>query len=166
MIRLDASIGDDGKRTQYGPDIAPPSVSKTLVPVDGEPQALVEARLLAPTQLLELGRVHGISVIVERPIMGVLDPLLELGLVAGVNTHNLEQLAAQVDVGDLVDGAHIVRLSNLALVKDCVKGVARITGKKIAAGRGTVSMEDNWHAVMQQRGKLGDNFYHVTLDCQ
>lgn len=80
--------------------------------------------------------------------MGILNPLLELGLVLVIDTHNGQKLVAQFDVGDFIDGANVVRLANFALVNDGIEGVAGVAGEKIAASGTAVAVKDDWPAAV------------------
>merc|ERR1712098_251198 len=98
----DLGSGNCWERSQDLGDITPPLLAESLVPVNGDGHSVREAGLLFPAELSKLGAVDGISVIVERTINGVLDPLVELFLCRVGDVEVSEELGAQSQVGDLV----------------------------------------------------------------
>lgn len=89
----------------------------------------------------------------------MLDPLVELllGLVGDVKVG--EQLGAERQVRDLVVGTDVVDLSDVALVQDRVEGVGGVAGEQVAAGGGTVTVEDDGLAAVQEAGEFRDDLW-------
>lgn len=157
LVGYDEAVDDDREGAEHLADVAPPLLTELLVPVDGDAQAVGETGLLLPAELAQLGAVHSVAVVVERTVVGVLDPLLELlgGVVRDADL--LQQMAAQLQVGDLVVRADVVDLANLTAVHNGVESVGSIAGKKVAAGRATVTVQDNGLTTVQEAGELGDD---------
>lgn len=143
VIRFHILVDNQGERAEDGRDVAPPPVTVALVPVHGDLETLLEGGLLCPAELLELGSIDGVSVVVEGAVVGVLDPLLELGRVLVVDAHLGEELVTECDVGDFVVRADVVDLTHLALVEDGVEGVGGVSGVEISACWAAISVEDH-----------------------
>lgn len=89
----------------------------------------------------------------------MLDPGVQLllGLVRDLEVG--EELGAEGQVGDLVVGADVVDLPDVALVEDGVKGVGGVAGEQVAAGGGAVAVEDDGLAAVQEAGEFGDDLW-------
>lgn len=135
-------------------DVTPPLLSKLLVPLDGLGKSLLERSLLVPAQVAKLGAIDGVAAIVEWAIVGVLDPLVKLLLGRVWDLEVCEKLGAEGQVGDLVVGADVVNLADVSLVENGVEGIGSITGKQVAAGWGTISVEYEWLTTVQQAGEF------------
>ena len=51
-------------------------------------------------------------------------------------------------------------MSDGALVKDRVEGIGGVAGEQVAAGRGSVTVQDDGLAAVQQAGELGDDLWN------
>lgn len=157
LVGHDEAVDDDREGAEDLANVAPPLLTELLVPVDGDAQTVGEAGLLLPAELAQLGAVDSVTVVVEGTVVGVLDPLLELlGGVVG-NADLLQQVAAQLQVGDLVVRADVVDLANLTLVQDGVEGIGSIASEQVATGWATVTVQDNRLTTVQQASELGDD---------
>ncbi len=148
---------DDGERAENLADVAPPRLAEAAVPVDSDAQTFGERGLLVPSELAQLGAVDSVAVVVERPVVRVLDPSLELLGRVVRDAHLLEELAAQIKVADLVVRADVVDVAHLALVEDGVEGIRCVTGEEVSPGGRTVTVKHNRLAAVQERRELGDN---------
>lgn len=147
-------------------DVTPPLLTESLVPLDSDANTLLERGLLVPTKVAELRAVDSVAAVVEGTVVGVLDPLVELllGLVGDLKVG--EELGAEGQVGDLVVGADVVDLADGTLVEDGVKGIGGVTGEQVTAGWGTVTVENDGLAAVQEAGELGDDLCGgLLVDC-
>jgi hypothetical protein len=83
-------------------DVTPPLLTEILVPLDGDRQTCLKRSLLVPAKVSKLGTVNRITSVVERTVVGVLDPLVKLFLGPVGNAEALKELRAHINVGDLV----------------------------------------------------------------
>ena len=138
-------------------DVPPPMLAEAAVPVDRDAQAGGQACFLLPPELAQLGAVDGVAVVVEGPVVRVLDPLLEvLGRVVG-DVHLAQQQSAEFDVGHLVAGTDVVDLAQLTAVQDGVERVRSVPCVQVPPCRAAVAMQDNRLPSVQQAGELGDD---------
>lgn len=153
-----ALVAQQGEGRQDVANVPPPRLAKLPVPAHRRPQPGLNARPLPPPQLPELGVVDGVAPVVVRPVVRVLYPPPELVRRAVVDGHGREEQAAEGEVGDLVVGAHVVDLAQLALVQNRVEGVGCVAGVEVASCRAAVAVEDDGLASMKKTGKLGYDF--------
>lgn len=163
LVANDICARHDRERRQHLGNIAPPLLAKLAVPLHRDVQALSEGGLLIPAQLAQLGTIHSIAVVVEGPVMRVFHPLLHVLLRLVRDAKLGQQLAAQCEVGDLVVRAHVVHLTELALVQNGIEGVGRVAGKQVAPRRGAVAVQDDGLGTVQQAAELGDDFLRVLV---
>jgi hypothetical protein len=154
----DFCSGGCRERCENVGDVTPPLLTESFVPIDSDGHAIREAGLLFPAELSELGSVDCISVIVERTIVGVLDPLVQLLLGCVRNVQVSQELRAQRQVGDLIVGSNIVDLIHLSLVQDCVESIRGISGKEISSCRCSVTVQNDWLSSVQQAAEFGNDF--------
>jgi hypothetical protein len=136
----DLLVLDLGEGREHLGDVAPPLLAEGLVPLDRDADALLEGGLLVPAEVAQLRAVDGVAAIVERAVVRVLDPLVQLLLRLVRDLEVGQQFRAQRQVGDLVVRADVVDLPDRALVQDCVEGVGGVTGEQVAPGRGAVTV--------------------------
>ena len=74
MIGNDLAPSNNRKRREHLGDVPPPPLAEPHIPLDRPPQALLKPRLLLPPQPAQLGRVDGVAVVVEGPVVGVFYP--------------------------------------------------------------------------------------------
>lgn len=153
----DLGAGDDGEGTEHLADVAPPRLAEAAVPVDRHGQAVGEAGLLIPAQLPQLGAVDGVPVVVEGPVVRVLDPLGQLLVRVVRDAHLGEQLGAQRQVANLVVRPDVVDLAQLALVQDRVERVRRVAREEVSARRRAVAVQDDRLSSVEQAGELWDD---------
>lgn len=149
-VGVDLDSFDNGEGTEDMADVTPPLLTEAAVPLDCLLQTVGKRSLLVPAELTQLGAVDGVAVVVEGPVVGILDPLAEvLGRLVW-NAKLGQELAAESQVADLVVRANIVNLAHLSLVEDCVERIRSISGIQVAAGRGTITMQNNGLLAVQQ----------------
>ena len=69
---------DSRKGSQDRADIAPPDFSKATIPINDDPDSIIKARLWLPAKDSKLRAIGGITVIIARPVLSMLDPFIEL----------------------------------------------------------------------------------------
>ena len=170
VVRNDLPPRDNRERGEHLADIPPPPLAKPHIPLHGPPQPLLKPRLLLPPQPAQLGRVDGVAVVVERPIVCVFYPAGDLSLASfflfglgvggggGGDGHFREEFVAEGEVADLVVRADVVDLAQLAAVEDRVEGVGCVAGVEVAPRGGAVAVEDDGLAPGEEAGEFGDNF--------
>lgn len=140
--RDDINAAERRERREHLRDIPPPPLPVPLIPVHRDPQPIREARPLLPPQLPKLRPVNGVPVVVKRPVPRVLDPRPEfLGRLVR-DPHLGQEPPADVNVGHLVVGPHVVDVAQLALVQDRVEGVRRVACEEVPPGGAAVAVED------------------------
>lgn len=85
-------LGEGGE--DFG-DVAPPLLAECLVPLHGDADALLEGGFLVPAEIAQLRPVDGVAAVVERAVVGVLDPLVQLLLRLVRDLEVGEQLGAK-----------------------------------------------------------------------
>ena len=71
-------VFDNRKGSQYPVDIAPLDLSKATIPISGDLDSIIKARLWLPAKDSKLRVIGGITVIIKRSILSMLDPFTEL----------------------------------------------------------------------------------------
>lgn len=150
-------------RRQGMADVPPPRLTKLPVPVHRDAQPVLDPRLLLPAQPVELCPIDGISHIVILPVVRVHDPPAALLQRVVGDTHGVQHHAAEIQVGDLIAGSHVIDLPDLALMQDRVKGVCGVAGVKISSRGTAVAMKDHGLLAVQQAGKFGNNLCESSL---
>ena len=176
VVRDDLPPRHNRERREHLADVPPPPLAKPHIPLHGPPQPLLKPRLLLPPQPAQLGRVDGVAVVVERPVVCVFYPAGDLSLASfflfglevrgggggwrgrGGDGHFREEFFAEGQVADLVVRADVVDLAQLAAVEDRVEGVGCVAGVEVAPRGGAVAVEDDGLAPGEEAGEFGDDF--------
>lgn len=104
---------------------------------------------MIPAKFPQLGAVDSVTVVVERTVVGVLDPLVELFLSLVWNVEVLQEVGAEGNVGDLVVGADVVGLTEGSLVENRVECISSIAGEEVTTGRRSIPMENERLSAVQ-----------------
>lgn len=132
-------------------------LAKALVPVDGNAQTIGKARLLFPAEFAQLGAINSVTVVIKWPVVCVLDPLLEFLWGVVLNANLLQEVAAQIQVGDLIVRADIVDVANLTLVQNSVKGISSVASKQVAPGWAAITVKNDGLSAVEQACEFGDD---------
>lgn len=137
-------------------NIPPPTLPKLLIPLNSQLQPILKLGLLIPTQTPQFSPVNSVSKVVERSVLDVLDDFV---VFLGWVVEFLDEVAAEVSVGDFVVGPDVVDLADGALVEDCVEGVCCVASKEVTAGVHTASVKEKIAAAVEEAGEFGDDLY-------
>lgn len=87
--------------------------------------------------------------IVEWTVVGVLDPFVQLLLCLVRDIKAFEKKRTERDIRNLIIGANVVDLTNLALVENGVESIGSISSKEVATGRTSIAVENNRLSTIQ-----------------
>ena len=83
-----------------------------LIPIDRLLQSFLPRHFFFPTKLVQLGRVDGVTQVIEGAIGNVFDPLFFLA----VQSKDFEQSLGNHKVGDFVVSTNIVNVARFSFV--------------------------------------------------
>ena len=79
-------------------------------------------------------------------------------VLVGTDVECVEDFVGEIGVRDLVAGADVVDLADLAAMQDGVECVGCVAGVEVATGVGAVAVEDEGAIAVEEGGELGDDF--------